>query len=154
MHFEQIHHVAYVVSDIDAALPLYVEQFGMPLQVREVLSDQGVEAAAVGVGRGQIELIQPLDPESSVGRFLERRGEGLHHVAFEVPDVEAALHELRRAGVDLIDQAPRRGLGGHKIAFLHPRSSGGVLTELVESDVHSETDPPRMTRTPTPGDPA
>ena len=136
MHFEQIHHVAYVVRDIDAALPLYVETFGMPLQVREVLSDQGVEAAALGVGRGAIELIQPLDTESSVGRFLERRGEGLHHVAFEVPDVEKALDELRRAGVDLIDQAPRRGLGGHRIAFLHPRSSGGVLTELVESGAH------------------
>jgi len=136
VRFEQIHHVAYVVSDIDAALPLYTGVFGMPLEVREVLADQGVEAAALGVGRGWIELIQPLDPESSVGRFLERRGEGMHHVAFEVPDVEAALHELRMSGVDLIDQAPRRGLGGHLIAFLHPRSSGGVLTELVQSDGH------------------
>lgn len=136
MRFEQIHHVAYVVSDIDAALPLYTEQFGMPLEIREVLADQGVEAAALGVGRGHIELIQPLDPDNSVGRFLERRGEGIHHVAFEVPNVGDALDELRSAGVDLIDQAPRRGLGGHRIAFLHPRSSGGVLTELVESDVH------------------
>jgi methylmalonyl-CoA/ethylmalonyl-CoA epimerase len=136
MRFEQIHHVAYVVKDLDAALPLYQQKFGMPLEVREVLADQGVEAAALGVGRGQIELIQPLDPENSVGRFLERRGEGIHHVAFEVPNVEEALHELRRLGVDLIDQAPRRGLGGHKIAFLHPRSSGGVLTELVESGLH------------------
>ena len=136
MRFEQIHHVAYVVGDIDAALPLYMERFGMPLEIREVLADQGVEAAALGVGRGHVELIQPLDPESSVGRFLERRGEGLHHVAFEVPNLEDALDELRSAGVDLIDQAPRRGLGGHRIAFVHPRSSGGVLTELVESDVH------------------
>jgi methylmalonyl-CoA epimerase len=136
VRFEQIHHVAYVVSDIDAALPLYTEQFGMPLEIREVLADQGVEAAALGVGRGHIELIQPLDPDNSVGRFLERRGEGIHHVAFEVPNVGDALDELRSAGVDLIDQAPRRGLGGHRIAFLHPRSSGGVLTELVESDVH------------------
>jgi methylmalonyl-CoA epimerase len=136
VRFEQIHHVAYVVSDIDAALPLYTERFGMPLEIREVLADQGVEAAALGVGRGHIELIQPLDPDNSVGRFLERRGEGIHHVAFEVPNVGDALDELRSAGVDLIDQAPRRGLGGHRIAFLHPRSSGGVLTELVESDVH------------------
>ena len=136
MRFEQIHHVAYVVPDIDAALPLYTGLFGMPVEDREVLDDQGVEAASVAVGNGRIELIQPLDPESSVGRFLERRGGGMHHVAFEVPDVAAALDELRARGVDLIDQAPRRGLGGHLIAFLHPRSSGGVLTELVQSDAH------------------
>jgi methylmalonyl-CoA/ethylmalonyl-CoA epimerase len=136
MRFEQIHHVAYVVADIDAALPLYVEQFGMPLEVREVLADQGVDAAALGVGRGHIELIQPLDAGSSVGRFLERNGEGFHHVAFEVPNLDETLSQLRGTGMDLIDQAPRRGLGGHRIAFLHPRSSGGVLTELVESDTH------------------
>lgn len=136
MRFEQIHHVAYVVSDLDAAIPVYTGLFGMPVEVREVLADQGVEAASLGVGRGHIELIQPLDPDNSVGRFLERRGEGMHHVAFEVRDVTAALDELRARGVDLIDAAPRRGLGGHLIAFLHPRSSGGVLTELVQSDSH------------------
>lgn len=136
MRFEQIHHVAYVVSDLDAAIPVYTGLFGMPVEVREVLADQGVEAASLGVGRGHIELIQPLDPDNSVGRFLERRGEGMHHVAFEVRDVSAALDELRARGVDLIDGAPRRGLGGHLIAFLHPRSSGGVLTELVQSDTH------------------
>lgn len=136
MRFEQIHHVAYVVSDLDAAIPVYTDLFGMPVEVREVLADQGVEAASLGVGRGHIELLQPLDPDNSVGRFLERRGEGMHHVAFEVRDVTAALDELRARGVDLIDAAPRRGLGGHLIAFLHPRSSGGVLTELVQSDSH------------------
>ena len=134
--FAQINHVAYVVADLDAAIPLYTERFGMPLQVREVLPDQGVEAAALGVGSGHLELIQPLDPENSIGRFLERRGEGMHHVAFEVPDVAAALAELAAAGIEAIDKEPRRGLGGHLIAFLHPRSSGGVLTELVQSGPH------------------
>lgn len=133
VNFRQIHHVAYVVADIDAALPLYTERLGMPLEVREVLADQGVEAVSLAAGRGHVELIQPLDPGCSVGRFLKRRGEGLHHVAFEVPDIEAALAELRTAGIDLIDRAPRRGLGGHLVAFLHPRASGGVLTELVQS---------------------
>ncbi|MEW6581483.1 MAG: methylmalonyl-CoA epimerase [Actinomycetota bacterium] len=136
VRLQQIHHVAYAVSDIDAALPLYTRLFGMTLEVREVLPDQGVEACSLGAGRGHVELIQPLDPDNSVGRFLARRGEGMHHVAFEVPDVAAALDELRARGVDLIDQAPRRGLGGHLVAFLHPRSSGGVLTELVQSSDH------------------
>jgi methylmalonyl-CoA/ethylmalonyl-CoA epimerase len=129
---ERIHHVGYAVADIDAALETLSSRYGMSLDVREVLEDQGVEAAALAVGRGHIELIRPLGPEGAVARFLERRGPGLHHVAFAVEDLEAALTTLRASGAELIDQTPRRGLGGHLIAFVHPRSSAGMLTELVQ----------------------
>jgi methylmalonyl-CoA/ethylmalonyl-CoA epimerase len=130
---DQIHHVGYAVEDLDAALPVFTERFGLAVEVREVIEDQGVEALSLGVGSGHVELIQPLDPNGAVARFLARRGPGLHHVAFAVGDLPAALDELRLGGAELIDQTPRRGLGGHQIAFLHPRSSGGVLTELVQS---------------------
>jgi methylmalonyl-CoA/ethylmalonyl-CoA epimerase len=129
---ERIHHVGYAVADIDAALAALSDRWGMSVDVREVLEDQGVEAAALGVGSGQIELIRPLGPDGAVARFLERRGPGLHHVAFAVEDLEAALTQLRADGAELIDQTPRRGLGGHLIAFVHPRSSAGMLTELVQ----------------------
>jgi methylmalonyl-CoA/ethylmalonyl-CoA epimerase len=134
MHAHRIHHVAYVVADLDAAIPHFIERYGMAVEVREVMSEQGVEAVALGVGPGQVELIQPLDDESPIARFLASRGEGFHHVAYEVDDLEAALAELRAAGEELIDQAPRRGLGGHRIAFVHPRSGMGALTELVQRE--------------------
>lgn len=133
MRLDRIHHVAYAVEDIDAALPVYTERYGMSVDIREHLADQGVEAVSLSAGSSHIELIQPVDPESGVARFLERRGPGLHHVAFEVHDLEAALAALRDDGAELIDQTPRRGLGGHMIAFIHPRSSGGILTELVQA---------------------
>ena len=133
MHLDRIHHVAYAVEDIDAALPVYTERYGMSVEVRERLDDQGVEAVSLGAGTSHIELIQPVDPQSGVARFLERRGPGLHHVAFEVEDLAAALAELRGGGAELIDNEPRRGLGGHMIAFIHPRASGGILTELVQA---------------------
>lgn len=133
MRLEQLHHVAYAVPDLDAALALFTGRFGLAVEVREVIDDQGVEAAALRVGAGRVELIRPLDPGGAIGRFLEKRGTGLHHVAFAVDDLEAALRELRDDGAELIDQAPRRGLGGHLIAFMHPGSSGGVLTELVQA---------------------
>jgi methylmalonyl-CoA/ethylmalonyl-CoA epimerase len=129
---DRIHHVGYAVADIDSALSELGGRFGMRVDVREVLEDQGVEAAALAAGSSQIELISPLGPEGAVARFLERRGPGLHHVAFAVKDLEAALHQLRADGAELIDEAPRRGLGGHLIAFVHPRSSAGMLTELVQ----------------------
>jgi methylmalonyl-CoA/ethylmalonyl-CoA epimerase len=129
---ERIHHVGYAVADIDAALAALSGRWGMSVDAREVLEDQGVEAAALGAGSGQIELIRPLGPDGAVARFLERRGPGLHHVAFAVEDLEAALIQLRAEGAELIDQTPRRGLGGHLIAFVHPRSSAGMLTELVQ----------------------
>lgn len=133
MRLDRIHHVAYAVDDIDAALPVYTDRYGMSVEVRERLDDQGVEAVSLGAGSSHVELIQPIDPDGGVARFLEKRGPGLHHVAFEVPDLDAALAELRGAGAELIDERPRRGLGGHMIAFIHPRAAGGVLTELVQA---------------------
>lgn len=133
MQLDRIHHVAYAVEDIDAALPVYLDRFGMTIEVRERLDDQGVEAVSLAAGGSHIELIQPIDPAGGVARFLEKRGPGLHHVAFEVADLTATLDALRDNGAELIDQTPRRGLGGHMIAFIHPRASGGILTELVQA---------------------
>ena len=133
MRLDRIHHVAYAVADIDAALPVYTDRYGMSIEVRERLDDQGVEAVSLSVGTSHVELIQPVDPQCGVARFLERRGPGLHHVAFEVDDLTAALAELRDGGAELIDDQPRRGLGGQMIAFIHPRASGGILTELVQA---------------------
>ena len=130
----QLHHVAYVVHDLDAALPLFVTRFGLVEEIREVMPDQGVEAVMLGAGGAGVELITPIDPESGVARFLDKRGEGLHHVAFAVPDVAAALARLADEGAELIDTAPRRGLGGHLVAFVHPRSGAGALTELVQAE--------------------
>jgi len=98
------------------------------------MTEQGVEAALCGAGPGAVELIRPLDPDGAIARFMRSRGEGFHHVAFEVPDLGAALADLRGRGAELIDERPRRGLGGHLVAFVHPRSSLGVLTELIQSE--------------------
>ena len=133
MRLDRIHHVAYAVEDIDAALRVYTDRYGMSVEARERLEDQGVEAVSLGAGSSHVELIQPLDPDGGVARFLEQRGPGLHHIAFEVQDLAAALAELRDGGAELIDETPRRGLGGHMIAFIHPRASGGILTELVQA---------------------
>jgi methylmalonyl-CoA/ethylmalonyl-CoA epimerase len=128
----QLHHVAYVVVDLDAALPLFVARFGLVEEVRELMPEQGVEAVMLAAGGAGVELITPLDPEGAIARFLDKRGEGLHHVAFGVRDIDAALAELADAGAELIDAVPCRGLGGHRVAFIHPRSGAGALTELVE----------------------
>ena len=128
-----IHHVGYVVADLDAALERLAGAFDLSPTVREVMPAQGVEAALCGAGGGAVELIRPLDEEGAIARFLRSRGEGFHHVAFEVPDLEAALADLRARGAELIDERPRRGLGGHLVAFVHPRSALGVLTELVQA---------------------
>jgi methylmalonyl-CoA/ethylmalonyl-CoA epimerase len=133
MTLGRIHHVAYVVADIDAALERLGTSFGLRPAIREVMEDQGVEAVLCGPPGGAVELIRPLDDESAVARFLEERGEGMHHIAFEVDDLAAALDDLRGRGAELIDERPRRGLGGHLVAFVHPRSANGVLTELVEA---------------------
>lgn len=127
-----IHHVGYVVADLDASIDHLRATAGAEVTVREVMPQQGVEAAMCSVGGGLIELITPLDPGGAIARFLERRGEGFHHVAFAVPDAASALEALSQAGAELIDAAPRRGLGGHMVAFVHPRSMLGVLTEVVE----------------------
>lgn len=128
-----LHHVGYVVADLDRALAHLERSLGLEPVLREVMREQGVEAVLCGGEGGQVELIAPLDSESAIARFMETRGEGFHHVAFAVPDLEIALRDLRSRGAELIDPQPRRGLGGHLVAFVHPRSALGVLTELVEA---------------------
>jgi methylmalonyl-CoA/ethylmalonyl-CoA epimerase len=129
-----LHHVGYVVADLDRGLAQLERSLGLTPVLREVMDEQGVEAVLCGEEGGQVELIAPLDSESAIARFMEARGEGFHHVAFAVPDLEAALADLRSRGAELIDARPRRGLGGHMVAFVHPRSGLGVLTELVQAD--------------------
>jgi methylmalonyl-CoA/ethylmalonyl-CoA epimerase len=130
--FGQIDHVGVAVSDLDRAIALYQGTFGMPVVHRETVAEQGVEAVLLDVGDGHVELLSPLGPETVVGKFVERRGEGLHHVAYRVDDIDAALARLGEVGVDLIDPEPRIGIRKSRVAFLHPKSTDGVLTELVE----------------------
>jgi methylmalonyl-CoA/ethylmalonyl-CoA epimerase len=130
--FDRIDHVGVAVSDLDAAAALYEGAFGMPLAHRETVESQGVEAALLDVGEGHVELLQPLDAETMVGRFIERRGEGLHHVAYAVNDIDATLEQLKGSGVELIDEQARVGIRGSRVAFLDPKSTGSVLTEIVE----------------------
>ena len=128
----RIYHLGYAVEDIEAASRFYSENFGAEPTEPEVVEEQGIVATTFRVGESMIELVQPTRPDSPVGRFLERRGEGVHHVAYEVEDLEAALRELKRSGGELVDEEPRRGAGGTRVAFVHPKSAFGVLTELVE----------------------
>ena len=127
-----IDHVGVAVDDIEAAVSLYRDSLGMPLVHRETVAEQGVEAALLAIGEGHVELLQPLGPDTAVGKFLARRGPGLHHVAYRVQDIERTLAELAAAGLRLIDEQPRMGIRGSRVAFLHPASTGGVLTELVQ----------------------
>jgi methylmalonyl-CoA epimerase len=127
-----IDHVGVAVEDIDAALALYGDALGMPLVHRETVNEQGVDAALLDVGDGHIELLAPLGPDTPVGKFLARKGPGLHHVAYRVEDVEATLKALSEAGLRLIDEQPRNGIRGSRVAFVHPASTGGVLTEIVQ----------------------
>jgi methylmalonyl-CoA epimerase len=127
-----IDHVGVAVESIDDALSLYRDQLGMPLVHRETVTEQGVDAALLDVGDGHIELLQPLGPDTAVGKFLSRRGPGLHHVAYRVDSVQAALSACAAAGMRLIDETPRTGIRGSRVAFLHPASTGGVLTEIVQ----------------------
>jgi methylmalonyl-CoA/ethylmalonyl-CoA epimerase len=129
---QKIHHLGYAVEDLEAASRLYRERFGARLEEPEMVADQGVRTAMFRVGESRIELLEPTGPDTPVGKFLAKRGEGLHHVAFQVEDIEATLGELGRDGVELIDEEPRVGAGGTRMAFVHPRSVHGVLTELVE----------------------
>lgn len=131
MHARGIHHVGVAVRDLDAALDTYVRVLGGALEHRDTVEEQGVEAAAVRVGSGRVELLAALGEDTPVGRFLERRGEGMHHVAYEVADVQAALGELAAAGAELIDEEPREGLFGLQVAFVHPDAVHGVLSEVV-----------------------
>ena len=130
--FERIDHVGLAVSDLERAMGLYEETFGMPVAHRETVESQGVEAVLLDIGEGHVELLRPLGPETVVGRFIAKRGEGLHHVAYRVADLDAALVTLKGAGVELIDSEARSGIRGSRVAFLHPKATGGTLTELVE----------------------
>ncbi len=130
--FGLIDHVGVAVEDLDAALALYEGSFAMPLAHRETVEEQGVEAVLLDVGSCHVELLRPLGPDTPVGKFLERSGPGLHHVAYRVDDIDAALAELERQGVRMIDTEPRTGIRNSRVAFCHPKSTGSVLTEIVE----------------------
>jgi methylmalonyl-CoA/ethylmalonyl-CoA epimerase len=126
-----IHHLGVAVADLDEAVDCYRRLFGAELEERETVVEQGVEAASLRIGSGRVELLASLGPETPVGKFLAKRGPGMHHVAFEVDDVGAELERLAGDGAELIDQKPRRGAFGLEVAFLHPDATGGVLAELV-----------------------
>jgi methylmalonyl-CoA/ethylmalonyl-CoA epimerase len=130
--FGAIDHVGVAVSDLEAAISLYEESFGMELVHREIVEEQGVEAVLLDVGDSHVELLSPTGPDTPVGKFMAARGEGLHHVAYRVEDIDAALAGLREGGIRLIDETPRTGIRSSRVAFLHPKATGGVLTEIVE----------------------
>ena len=129
---DRIDHVGLAVSDLDESIALYEGTFGMPVAHRETVESQGVEAVLLEVGDGHVELLRPLGPETIVGRFIAKRGEGLHHVAYRVADIDSTLARLKQAGIELIDSEARVGIRGSRVAFLHPKATDGALTELVE----------------------
>jgi methylmalonyl-CoA epimerase len=130
--FARIDHIGVAVSDLDAAIALYERDYEMTLVHRETVTEQGVEAVLLDVGEGHVELLAPLGEDTPVGKFLAKKGPGLHHVAYQTADIEAELERLKAAGMELIDLTPRVGIRNSKVAFLHPKSSGGVLTEIVQ----------------------
>ena len=132
MLFGRIDHIGVAVEDLEAAIELYGSRFDMREQHRETVESQGVEAVLLEVGEGHVELLRPLADDTAVAKFLAKRGPGLHHVAYQTDDIDRTLGAVRDAGIDLIDETPRIGIRGSRVAFLHPRSTGGVLTEIVE----------------------
>ena len=130
--FARIDHIGVAVDDLDAAIALHEITYGMALVHREVVSEQGVEAVLLDVGENHVELLRPLAEDTPVGRFLAGRGPGLHHVAYQVADIVATLAALTQSGARLIDETPRTGIRNSRVAFVHPKSSGGVLTEIVQ----------------------
>jgi methylmalonyl-CoA/ethylmalonyl-CoA epimerase len=133
VHVRGIHHLGVAVSDLDEAIAMYERLFGARLERRDSLSEQGVMAASLLIGDSRLELVAPTGEDTHVGRFLAKRGPGMHHVALETDDVHEAIEELAAAGAQLIDETPRRGLFGLEVAFVHPSSVHGVLTEVVSS---------------------
>ena len=131
MEVRSVHHVAFAVTDLDEALETYQRLFGARVELRGRMDDQGVEAAYMRIGDGRVELVSSLGDDTPVGRFLAKRGPGMHHVAYQVADVGAALRSLRAEGVEVIDPEPRPGLGGHEVSFVHPDSVHGVLVEVI-----------------------
>jgi methylmalonyl-CoA/ethylmalonyl-CoA epimerase len=134
MESRGIHHLGVAVADLDEAVATYERLFGAELEHRDTLPDQGVEAASLRVGSSRVELLSPLGDETPVGKFLAKRGPGMHHVAYEVDDIRASLADLEAAGAELIDAEPRRGLFGLEVAFVHPDAVHGVLSEVVSVD--------------------
>ncbi len=130
--FGRIDHIGIAVEDLDAAVALYETTFGMALVHRETVTEQGVEAVLFDVGENHVELLRPLGPDTPVGKFLAKKGPGLHHVAYQVADIEQALARLGEAGMRMIDEIPRTGIRNSRVAFLHPAATGGVLTEIVQ----------------------
>lgn len=130
--FERIDHIGVAVEDLDAAIALHEATYGMALVHRETVPEQGVEAVLLDVGENHIELLAPLGEDTPVGKFLAKRGPGLHHIAYQVPDIDATLATLAEAGLPLIDKQPRVGIGGSRVAFLEPKGTGRVLTEIVQ----------------------
>ena len=131
MEVRAVHHVAMAVEDLDEAVATYERLFGARVELRGRMEDQGVEAAYLRVGDGRVELLSALGADTPVGRFLAKRGPGMHHVAFEVPDVASAIDSLTADGAEVIDLDPREGLGGHEVSFVHPDSLHGVLAEVI-----------------------
>jgi methylmalonyl-CoA/ethylmalonyl-CoA epimerase len=135
--FNRVDHIGVAVEDIDASLELYERDYGMTLVHREVVAEQGVEAVLLDVGENHIELLAPTGPDTPVGKFIAKKGTGIHHVAYQVDDIEATLAALKESGLKLIDETPRIGIRNSRVAFLHPKSAGGVLTEIVQpAEVH------------------
>lgn len=130
--FGAIDHVGVAVVDLDEAVTLYEDRFEMELVHRETVEEQGVEAVLLNVGDSHVELLRPTGPDTPVGKFVESRGGGLHHVAYRVTDIDATLEGLRERGIRLIDERARTGIRRSRVAFLHPKATGGVLTEIVE----------------------
>jgi methylmalonyl-CoA/ethylmalonyl-CoA epimerase len=130
--FTRIDHIGVAVEELEPALELYRDRLGLRVAHREVVAEQGVEAVLLDVGENHVELLAPLEPTTPVGKFLAKRGPGLHHVAYQVPNIDAALDALRAEGMALIDEQARTGIRGSRVAFMHPRATGGVLTEIVQ----------------------
>ncbi len=128
----RIDHIGVATDDLDAAVALYEGTLGMPVAHRETVESQGVEAVLLDIGEGHVELLRPLGPDTPIGKYLDNKGPGLHHVAYAVDDIEGVLGKLKEAGIEMIDSEPRVGIRQSRVAFVHPRSTGGVLTEIVE----------------------
>lgn len=133
---DKINHIGIAVNSLEASIPFYRDVLGMAFEGTEVVAEQKVKVAFLAIGESRIELLEPTEPDSPVAGFLAKKGEGIHHLAYQVDDLEAALQHLKKEGVRLIDETPRNGAHGTRIAFVHPKASGGVLTELCEAGRH------------------
>ncbi len=130
--FDKIDHIGVAVSDLEKTIKFYRDQIGLDFKGTEVVEEQKVKVAFFPVGESKMEFLEPTEQGSPVGKFIEKKGEGVHHLAFRVDNLEAKLEQLKAQGIELIDEKPRYGAGGARIAFLHPRSTGGILVELCE----------------------